>query len=66
MKKWVPILVSGLGFFVIVIAMILRRGTPDADIAITNVTSSFMFIGGSICIVVGLVTYFLRHSEDIW
>jgi hypothetical protein len=66
MKKWLPFLIAGLGLFMVIISMVLRQGTADADIAITNVTSSFMLIGGSVCIVVGLVTYFLRHNDDVW
>lgn len=54
--------VLGLGFMVL--AWFLRKGMPDAHTAITNVSSTFMFVAGIICIVGGLVVYFLRNEEE--
>ncbi len=66
MKKFLPFIIGGLGAFMVGFSMILRNGTPDADIVITNLVSTFMLVAGVICIVVGLVTFFLRHDEHIW
>jgi hypothetical protein len=66
LKKYIPFIVGGLGIAFIVISLVLRNGTPDADVAITNVASTFMLVAGGICIVVGLVSYFLRHDHEIW
>jgi hypothetical protein len=66
MKKFLPFIIGGLGAFMIGFSVILRNGTPDADVAITNLVSTFMLVAGVICVLVGLVTFFLRHDEQIW
>ncbi|HEY9678980.1 MAG TPA: hypothetical protein V6C76_13305 [Drouetiella sp.] len=66
MKKYLPAAVVLLGIIFIVIAVILKRGTPDAEAAITGIASMFMLIAGSILIVGGIVTHFLRHEDDVW
>lgn len=66
MKKWLPFLIVGLGVMFILISMVLRNGMPDADVAITNITSMFMLVAGCICVVGGIVTFFLRHDPEVW
>ncbi len=66
MKKWLPASVVLLGVIFIGVAMLLKNGMPDAEVAITNITSMFMLVAGAICIVGGIVTHFLRHEEDVW
>lgn len=66
MKKVLPYLLTGLGLAFVIISMILRQGTADAHTAVTNVASSFMIIAGGICILAGLVTFFLRDDPEIW
>ncbi|MBX9720731.1 MAG: hypothetical protein K2X81_05005 [Candidatus Obscuribacterales bacterium] len=66
MKKFLPFIIGGLGAFMIGFSVILRNGTPDADVVITNLVSTFMLVAGVICVLVGLVTFFLRHDEQIW
>jgi hypothetical protein len=55
-----------LGCIFVGVSVLLKNGMPDAEVAITNITSMFMLIAGSICIVGGIVTHFLRHEEDVW
>lgn len=66
MKKWLPACVVLLGCAFIGIAVMLKQGTPDAEAAITGISSLFMLIAGSILIVGGIVTHFMRHEEDVW
>ena len=66
MKKYLPFINVGLSITFAVIAIVLRNGTPDAEMPITNLASTFMFIGAAICFIVGLVTYFLRHDDEVW
>lgn len=66
MSKYLPYVFAGLGVFMIIFSMVLRNGMPDAHVVITNLTSSFMLIAGGICLVVGLVTFFLRHDDEVW
>lgn len=65
-KKYLPYLMAALGVMFIVISILLRQGTADAEIVITNVTSSFMLFAGVICLLVGLVTFFLRDDPNVW
>jgi len=66
MKKYLPFLLFGLGVAFVIISLVLRQGTNDADIVITNIVSSFMLFAGGICMLGGLVTFFLRDDPDIW
>lgn len=65
-KKYLPASVVLLGCIFIGVSVLLKNGMADADVAITNITSMFMLVAGSICIVGGIVTHFLRHEEDVW
>lgn len=65
MKKYLPYIFGGLGVFFIAFAMILRNGAPDAHEVITNLASTFMLVAGGICVVVGIVTFFIR-DDDQW
>ncbi len=66
MKKYLPYVVGGLGLMLLLIGMVLRNGTPDADELITNLSSTFMMLAGAICFLVGVVTHFLRDDETVW
>lgn len=67
MKKYAPYIFGVIGLILIATSILLRNGTPDADMAITNLASSFMVFAGAICLLIGLVTFFLRHDEtDVW
>lgn len=66
MRKYLPYVVGGMGVVLLVIAMFLRNGTPDAEALITNLSSTFMMLAGAICFIVGVVTYFLRDDETVW
>ena len=66
MKKYLPFVFGGLGLLLLVIAFVLRSGTADAEVVITNLASTFMMVAGAICVLVGLVTFFLRDDEQIW
>lgn len=41
-------------------------GGPDPASAVNNLVSIFMLVSGVVCILLGGVTFFLRHDEDIW
>lgn len=66
MKKFLPFLVGGTGLMFICVALVLRNGSPEAATVITNLSSTFMLTAGGICIVGGLVTFFLRDDEGVW
>lgn len=66
MKKFLPYLVGGIGLMFICVAIVLRNGSPEAETVITNLASTFMFTAGAICIVGGLVTFFLRDDAEVW
>lgn len=65
MKKYLPYIFGGLGLLLLVSAMILRGGSADVHAVVTNLASTFMLVGGGICILIGLVTFFLRDDE-VW
>lgn len=66
-KKHLPHLLLAVGIGMGIMSQIIRHGgLPDADVAITNLTSSFMLIGGCICAVVGIVTYFIKDDNEDW
>lgn len=66
MKKFLPFLLGGLGLLLIATALVLRQGTADAHMVVTNLASTFMLVAGAICLVGGLVTFFLRDDPEIW
>lgn len=66
MKKMLPYIFGGMGLVLLASAYFLRSGSPDVHEAITNLASSFMLFGGGICIVVGLITFFLRNDDETW
>ena len=66
MKKIMPIAMMATGIGLCVISQVLRMGQEVVDTAVTNVTSSFMLIAGCICLLGGLVTYFLKGDDDVW
>jgi hypothetical protein len=66
MRQYLPYLIGGLGLLFLGIAYFLRQGTGDANIAITNLASTFMGVAGAICLLGGIVTFFLRDDESIW
>lgn len=66
MRRYLPFLIGGLGLMFIGIAMVLRNGTADTHAVITNVTSTFMLAAGCICMLGGIVTFFLRDDETVW
>lgn len=66
MKKYLPFVIGGLGLVFIALSMFLRNGVADTTTAITNLVSTFMMVGGVICIIAGLVTFFLRDDPEIW
>jgi len=65
-KKFLPFIIAGLGLAFVIISMVLRNGTADAQEVITNITSTFMLVAGCICVLVGIVTFFLRDDTEIW
>ncbi len=65
-KKFLPFVFGVLGLVMLVIAMVLRNGTDDAHMVITNLASTFMFVAGVICLLIGIITFFLRHDHTIW
>lgn len=66
MKKFLPFVVGGMGLVLLVVAMILKNGTPDAEAAITSLASIFMMLAGAVCVLVGALTFFLRDDEQVW
>lgn len=66
MKQYLPFVLSGLGVVMIIISFVLKNGTGDADSAITTLAHMFMLAGGIICLVGGVVTYFMRHDPEVW
>lgn len=66
MKQIAPYLFGGFGIAMIVFSVILRNGTADADLVITNLASSFMLCAGSVCLLVATVTFFRRHDHEEW
>jgi hypothetical protein len=66
MKQVAPYLFGGFGIVMIVFSVVLRNGTADADVVITNLASSFMLLAGSVCLLVGVVTFFRRHDHEEW
>lgn len=66
MKKYSPYIFGCLGIFMIGFSFVLRNGTPDADMAITNLASSFMIFAGAVCLLVALVTFFKRDDPEEW
>jgi hypothetical protein len=68
MKKFLPYLIGGVGLMMVCIALVLRNGSPEAETVITNLASTFMLTAGIICVIGGLVTFFLRDDEtlDVW
>jgi hypothetical protein len=66
MKEYLPYIFAGLGVALILISLVLRNGTPETSTVITNLASVFMIIAGVICMIGGLVTYFLRDDPEIW
>lgn len=66
MKQYLPFVVGGMGLILLVVAMILKNGTPDAEAAITSLASIFMMLAGAVCVLVGALTFFLRDDEQVW
>lgn len=66
MKKYSPYIFGGLGLLLIGFSFFLRNGTPDADMAITNLASSFMVFAGGVCMIVALVTFLKRDDPEEW
>lgn len=66
MKKYLPYIFGGIGLLLLVSAMILRGGSADVHAVVTNLASTFMLVAGAICIVIGLITFFLRHDDEVW
>lgn len=66
MKKYLPLLIAGLGLMFVCVAMALRNGAGDVETPIANLTSSFMFITAAVCFVGAIVTFFLRDDETVW
>jgi hypothetical protein len=66
MKHVAPYLFGGFGIAMIVFSVVLRNGTNDADLVITNLASSFMVFAGSVCLLVGVITFFRRHDQEEW
>jgi hypothetical protein len=66
MKKYLPFGVGGMGLMLLTIALIFRNGVTGTEAVITNLAGTFMLLAGSICFIVGLVTYFLRDDEQVW
>ena len=65
-KKYLPFVFGGLGLVMLVIAMFLRQGTDDAHTVITNLAGTFMIVAGVICVLIGIITFFLRNDNTIW
>jgi hypothetical protein len=66
MKKYLPLLIAGLGVMFVSVAMALRSGAGEVDTAIANLSSSFMFITAAVCFVGAIVTFCLRDDETVW
>jgi len=66
MKRKAPYIFGGLGIVLVVTSFVLRNGTPDADDAITTLASMFMAVAGGVCVLVGIVTFFMRHEGEDW
>lgn len=66
MKKFAHFLFGGLGLLLLIFAFFLRNGSPDADVVITNLASTFMMFAGAVCLLVGVVTFFRRHDHEEW
>jgi hypothetical protein len=66
MKKYLPVLIAGLGIMFLCIAMALRSGAGDMEIVIANLTSTFMFVTAAVCFVGAIVTFCLRDDETVW
>lgn len=66
MKKKAPYIFGALGLTLIGISYFLGEGTPDADAAITKIASIFMVVAGSICIIIGVLTFFMRDHGEEW
>lgn len=66
MKHKAPYLFGGFGIVMIVFSVFLRNGTADADVVITNLASTFMVFAGSVCLLVGMITFFRRHDHEEW
>lgn len=66
MKQYLPFVIGGMGLLLLAVAFVLKNGTPDAEAAITSLASMFMMVAGSVCVIVGAVTFFLRDDETVW
>jgi hypothetical protein len=66
MKKKAPYIFGFLGLSLVGISFFLRGGTPDADETITNLASTFMIVAGSICLLIGVATFFMRNHGEDW
>jgi hypothetical protein len=66
MKEKLPFIFSGLGLVMVIISVVLRNGTADTSTPITNLASTFMFLAGVICMIGGIVTYFMRDNPEVW
>jgi hypothetical protein len=64
-KHWIYLL-GALGIGMMIFSQILRRGMPDAEVAITNLASSFMLMGGGLSIVVAIVMFLKNDEYDQW
>jgi len=64
-KKWMPFACLGVGLLMLVLSQVLAGENGDERV-ISHLAGSMMFIGGIIVVLVALVTFFLRHNEDIW
>lgn len=66
MKRIAPYIFGGFGVLMIVFSLVLRNGTADADVVITNLASTFMLVAGAVCLLVGVVTFFRRNDYEEW
>lgn len=64
MKRFLPWLLIAVGIGLGVVGFVLRQGTPDAHVAVTNLTSSFMFISAFACVVIGIACFFIRDDSQ--
>lgn len=66
MKKYLPLLIAGLGLMFICVAIALRNGAGEVETVIANLTSTFMFVTAGVCFVGAIVTFCLRDDETVW